>query len=134
MSQSPRSASFVEGLMRLMQASLSACDIFPFSTNLTRLLSMPATPFSRNFRSTSTTTVSTPACAAACAMPDPTSPEPTTPTCLISAMLSPLKRHILRTNGRHPPQVIILGLVSLLNDAASEMIYPLLPVFQTATL
>jgi MFS family permease len=32
------------------------------------------------------------------------------------------------------PQVILLGLVSLLNDAASEMIYPLLPVFLTATL
>ncbi len=45
-----------------------------------------------------------------------------------------MKRHILPTNGRLPPQVIILGLVSLLNDAASEMIYPLLPVFLTATL
>jgi MFS family permease len=32
------------------------------------------------------------------------------------------------------PQVIILGLVSLLNDSASEMIYPLLPVFLTTTL
>ena len=32
------------------------------------------------------------------------------------------------------PQVIILGLVSLLNDSASEMIYPLLPVFLTSTL
>lgn len=32
------------------------------------------------------------------------------------------------------PQVIILGFVSLLNDSASEMIYPLLPVFITATL
>src|SRR5687767_14030940 len=49
-------------------------------------------------------------------------------------MLSPLKRHILPTNGRLPPQVIILGLVSLLNDAASVMIYPLLPIFLTATL
>ena len=45
-----------------------------------------------------------------------------------------MKRHILPTNGRLPPQVIILGLVSLLNDAASEMIYPLLPIFLTATL
>jgi MFS family permease len=35
---------------------------------------------------------------------------------------------------RLPSQVIILGFVSLLNDAASEMIYPLLPVFLTATL
>ena len=32
------------------------------------------------------------------------------------------------------PQVVLLGLVSLLNDAASEMIYPLLPVFLTTTL
>jgi MFS family permease len=32
------------------------------------------------------------------------------------------------------PQVILLGLVSLLNDSASEMIYPLLPVFLTTTL
>ena len=30
--------------------------------------------------------------------------------------------------------VVILGFVSLLNDAASEMIYPLLPVFLTTTL
>jgi MFS family permease len=30
--------------------------------------------------------------------------------------------------------VILLGLAALLNDAASEMIYPLLPVFLTATL
>src|SRR5881392_188992 len=32
------------------------------------------------------------------------------------------------------PQVVVLGLVSLLNDSASEMIYPLLPVFLTSTL
>lgn len=32
------------------------------------------------------------------------------------------------------PQVILLGLVSLLNDTASEMIYPLLPVFLSTTL
>jgi MFS family permease len=32
------------------------------------------------------------------------------------------------------PQVILLGLVSLLNDSASEMIFPLLPVFLTTTL
>jgi MFS family permease len=33
-----------------------------------------------------------------------------------------------------PRSVKILGLVSLLNDASSEMIYPLLPAFLTATL
>ena len=38
------------------------------------------------------------------------------------------------TQRKLQPQVIILGLVSLLNDSASEMIYPLLPVFITATL
>jgi len=32
------------------------------------------------------------------------------------------------------PQVVLLGLISLLNDSASEMIYPLLPVFLTSTL
>ncbi|HSN70326.1 MAG TPA: MFS transporter, partial [Steroidobacteraceae bacterium] len=33
-----------------------------------------------------------------------------------------------------PRTVIVLGWVSLLNDAASEMITPLLPIFLTATL
>ncbi len=37
-------------------------------------------------------------------------------------------------NRRLRPQVILLGLVALLNDSASEMIYPLLPVFLTTTL
>ncbi len=32
------------------------------------------------------------------------------------------------------PQVVLLGLAALLNDAASELVYPLLPVFLTATL
>lgn len=32
------------------------------------------------------------------------------------------------------PQVVLLGFVSLLNDTSSEMIFPLLPVFLTATL
>ena len=32
------------------------------------------------------------------------------------------------------PQVVLLGVAALLNDAASEMIYPLLPVFLTQTL
>lgn len=35
---------------------------------------------------------------------------------------------------RLPPQVILLGLAALLNDAASELIYPLLPIFLTTTL
>jgi MFS family permease len=32
------------------------------------------------------------------------------------------------------PQVILLGIISLLNDSSSEMIYPLLPVFLTTVL
>jgi MFS family permease len=35
---------------------------------------------------------------------------------------------------RLKPQVVLLGVAALLNDTASEMIYPLLPVFLTATL
>lgn len=35
---------------------------------------------------------------------------------------------------RLQPQVILLGLAALLNDTASELIYPLLPVFLTTTL
>ena len=38
------------------------------------------------------------------------------------------------TDRKLKPQVIVLGFVSLLNDSASEMIYPLLPIFITATL
>ncbi len=39
-----------------------------------------------------------------------------------------------RDTRRLSPQVIVLGFVSLLNDSASEMIYPLLPIFITTTL
>jgi len=35
---------------------------------------------------------------------------------------------------RLKPQVVLLGLISLLNDSSSEMIYPLLPVFLTTVL
>ena len=38
------------------------------------------------------------------------------------------------TRPKLKPQVLLLGLAALLNDSASEMIYPLLPVFLTATL
>ena len=37
-------------------------------------------------------------------------------------------------NAKLKPQVILLGLAALLNDAASELIYPLLPVFLSTTL
>src|SRR2546428_6943307 len=46
--------------------------------------------------------------------------------------LIPYARAVERQKLR--PQVILLGLISLLNDSASEMIYPLLPVFLTSTL
>jgi MFS family permease len=39
-----------------------------------------------------------------------------------------------RLAGALPRTVVVLGLVSLLNDAASEMITPLLPIFLTAAL
>jgi MFS family permease len=39
-----------------------------------------------------------------------------------------------KLGGPLPRTVVVLGLVSLLNDAASEMITPLLPIFLTATL
>jgi MFS family permease len=41
---------------------------------------------------------------------------------------------VLRARPSLPRTVIVLGFVSLLNDAASEMITPLLPIFLTATL
>ena len=41
---------------------------------------------------------------------------------------------ISKLGGALPRTVVILGLVSLLNDAASEMITPLLPIFLTVTL
>ncbi|MGN6184308.1 MAG: MFS transporter [Thermoanaerobaculia bacterium] len=39
-----------------------------------------------------------------------------------------------QTRRRLEPQVVLLGIAALLNDSASELIYPLLPVFLTATL
>src|SRR5947207_6378698 len=54
-----------------------------------------------------------------------------------SVLLSKIARDCMLRGGmsqRLKPQVILLGLVSLLNDSASEMIYPLLPVFLITTL
>ena len=45
-----------------------------------------------------------------------------------------MKDSMGRVGAALPRTVVILGLVSLLNDAASEMITPLLPIFLTATL
>jgi len=49
-------------------------------------------------------------------------------------MSSPLYQWLSTTMFGLPKTVIILGLVSFLNDTASEMITPLLPLFLTATL
>src|SRR5919112_3145909 len=41
---------------------------------------------------------------------------------------------VLRRYARLPRNVVAIGFVSLLNDASSEIIYPLLPVFLTTSL
>jgi hypothetical protein len=38
----------------------------------------------------------------------------------------------MKTTGKIPKAVIMLGIVSLFTDAASEMIYPLIPVYVAA--
>src|ERR1041385_2708201 len=55
-----------------------------FSANLLSDFSIPANPLSMYFCSTSRTVVSNPAIAETCAMPEPISPQPRTPTFLIS--------------------------------------------------
>src|SRR6185312_12169865 len=55
--------------------------------NLASDFSMPAKPLSRYLCSTSSTVTSNPAVAATCAMPEPISPQPRTPTLLISIAL-----------------------------------------------
>lgn len=47
---------------------------------------------------------------------------------------SPETRNVWRNYRRLPRNVVVIGLVSLLNDASSEIIYPLLPVFLSLTL
>src|SRR5512139_47745 len=54
--------------------------------------------------------------------------------CAGRATSRPLPRPSLLSGLSLPRTVIVLGLVSLLNDAASEMITPLLPIFLTAAL
>ena len=45
---------------------------------------------------------------------------------------TPQAAHARRRIFGYAPTVLLLGLVSLTNDMASEMIYPLLPVFLTS--
>src|SRR5687767_12173561 len=78
-------------------------------------------------------------------MPEPIRPQPSTPTFLIairwSSFLKMRAHSMLRPVHSAPqpppplkPQVKLLAIAALLNDTASELIYPLLPIFLTATL
>src|SRR2546422_5161193 len=86
MSQAFRSAVSVVNRRRLRVASRSAAVIFPFSTNLASDFSIPARALSQTCCDTSRTVVSYPAAAATWAIPLPMSPQPTTPTRLMSVM------------------------------------------------
>src|SRR2546422_47881 len=81
-----RSAVAVVKCKRLRDASRSAAVIFPFSTNLASDFSIAARALSQTCWDTSRTVVSYPAAAATWAMPLPMSPEPSTPTRLMSVM------------------------------------------------
>lgn len=49
-------------------------------------------------------------------------------------MVSNGHAHVSRVSGRLPRTVVVLGVVSLLSDVSSEMIFPLLPAFLAARL
>src|ERR1700685_843835 len=91
MSQSASSALLVVPFSRARISSFCCAVIPPFSTgrsaNLAKDFSIPTNPLSRYFYSTSSTVTSNPAVAQTCAMPDPISPQPSTPTLLISIAL-----------------------------------------------
>src|SRR5207245_1507510 len=86
MSLASRSAVVVVKRRRLRVASRSAAASFPFSTNLASDFSIPARALSHTCWDTSRTVVSYPAAAATWAMPLPISPQPSTPTRLMSVM------------------------------------------------
>src|SRR5881296_3421976 len=86
MSHGFRSAVVVVKCRRLRVASRSAAETFPFSTNLASDFSIPARALSHTCWDTSRTVVSYPAAAATWAMPLPISPQPSTPTRLMSLM------------------------------------------------
>src|SRR4029077_16225621 len=81
-----RSAVVVVKCRRLRVASRSAAETFPFSTNLASDFSIPARALSHTCWTTSRTAVTFPAAAATWAMPLPISPQPSTPTRLMSVM------------------------------------------------
>src|SRR2546425_2716213 len=89
MSHGFSSAVVVVKCRRLRVVSRSAAETFPFSTNLASDFSIPARALSHTCWDTSRTVVSYPAAAATCAIPLPISPEPSTPTRLMSVIALP---------------------------------------------
>src|SRR3990170_5541334 len=91
-SRSVKDSNPTTPLILLKAASLSWALIFPFSAALVREEVMAARPLSRNFWLTSDTTTLNPDRAHTSAMPDPISPQPTTPTfCIAIRLLSDAK-------------------------------------------
>src|SRR5213595_3483079 len=84
-----RSAVAVVKCKRVRVASRSEAVSFPFSTNLASDFSIPARALSQTCWDTSRTVVSNPAAAATWAIPLPMSPQPSTPTRLMSVMALP---------------------------------------------
>src|SRR5688572_29517923 len=104
MSQSLRSSSAVVPLMRPRISDCCTAVMLPFSANFARDFSIPAKPRSHSSSVTSRTTTSQPAAAAVCAMPEPISPQPSTPTFFISiSSVSPVRflfeEKLLRAGG-----------------------------------
>src|ERR1700675_3882384 len=98
-SQSLRSSSWVEPLRRPSVSSLTRSSILALAQSPSRLLRIPRSPLSRKAWFASITTVGKPACAETCAMPEPMSPQPITPTCLMAIRKRPPQGE-LRTTTR----------------------------------
>ncbi len=88
MSQSLRSSSEIVPRMRPRISVCCSGVMLPFSANFASDFSIPAKPRSHKSCVTSRTMTSHPAAAAVWAMPEPISPQPSTPTLLISISLS----------------------------------------------
>src|SRR5262245_39108486 len=88
-SQSLRSSRCVEPRSRLAVSSLARASIFALATRLSRLFWIPPRPLSRRAWFASITMVEKPACADTWAMPEPISPQPITPTCLMAMLERP---------------------------------------------
>src|SRR2546425_4939960 len=89
-SESRSSSRLVVPRRRTRVCSRCASLSEPFSTSRCKFFSMLLRPFSINSAETSRTTTWQPACATTWAMPEPISPQPTTPTRSIG-IASPLK-------------------------------------------